>query len=198
MDQRTPTHRRTITIESFDDDGATFEVRARLTDERPWATDETQVPVLHQMVLVLTVDRASATIVDANAEMLNYPHVECAIIAPAFRQLVGLSVTRGFNREVQARLGRERGCTHLEFLARAVGPAVIQAMASMASRSGRNVVTRDEDASPATWLENTCHLWATGGVGFEKMSGGWRPGQVRYPTPSLVELRRRREGASEA
>jgi hypothetical protein len=199
--ERLPTHRRTITVESFDDeDDHAFTVVGRLVDERPWATEQTQIPVLHEMSLVLKVDRASMTILDAEAKMHHFPHEECATIEPAFRRLVGLSVTRGYNRAVQDRLGRQLGCSHLEFLARAMGPAVIQSMASSASRAGRNFTSQPDRPSPVGWLENTCHLWATGGIGAEKMAMGWRPGIIRYPTPSLVELRRRRvdETASDA
>jgi hypothetical protein len=185
-----PTHRRTITIESFDvEDG--YEIHASLKDERPWATDTETVHTLHDMGLVVTIDRDSLLITDARAKMLDYLHDECTSIEPAFRALVGLSVTRGYTRAVQDRLGRQRGCSHLEFLARAIGPAAIQTMASSASRRGANPVS-NEGGRFGAWLTNTCHIWAQGGIGSEKISEGWRPGLTSYPTPSLVELRRRR------
>ena len=185
-----PTHRRTITIESFDvEDG--FEIHATLKDERPWAEGTPTVNVLHSMGLVLTIDSQSMIVTDARAEMWNFPHEECASIEPAFRALVGLSITRGYTRAVQEKLGRERGCSHLEFLARAIGPAAIQTMASSRSRIGGNPVA-NSNGQFGSWLVNTCHLWAEGGIGFEKTSLGWRPGQTRYPTPSLVEIRQRR------
>ena len=192
--QTIPTHRRTITIESFDvDDG--FEMTATLKDERPWARGTPTVEVLHEMGLTVRIDRETMTITDASALMRNYPHAECTSIEPAFRALVGLSVTRGYTRAVQDKLGRERGCSHLEFLARAIGPAAIQTMASSASRRGASPVT-DSDGRFGDWLINTCHVWAEGGVGFEKSNLGWRPGQTSYPTPSLVDIRRRTSGDS--
>jgi hypothetical protein len=184
----TPTHRRTITIESFDVDEG-FDITGRLVDERPWADGVEVVRTVHSMSLTLRVDRASMVITDANAEMASYPHVECRSIEPAFRALVGLSITRGYTRAVQARLGREQGCSHLEFLARAMGPAAIQTMASSRGRTGGSPVSDEGGAAPGGWLTNTCHLWADGGIGFEKVRNGWRPGADRYPTPSLVELR---------
>ncbi len=190
MDEDLPTHRRTITVESYERDGQ-FEVHARLRDERPWAKGTDTVEVLHEMGMTLRVDPATMTITDARAEMSNFPHEECRSIEPAFRGLVGLSVTRGYNRELQARLGRERGCSHLEFLARAVGPAVIQSAASARGRRGGNRVSEDDRGTFGTWLTNTCHLWSEGGVGAEKVRLGWRPGVTAYPTPSLVEIRRR-------
>lgn len=184
-----PAHRRTITIESFDtDDG--LEVRGRLVDERPWAGADA-IPILHDMELVIQVDE-TMTITDATARMQSFPHEECRSIEPAFRALVGLSVTRGYTRAVQEALGRARGCSHLEFLARALGPATIQAMASSSRRRGEPVVRREGQSSPNSWLTNTCHLWGEGGIGAEKMKLGWSPGAMRYPTPSLVTLRRAR------
>ena len=59
-----------------------------------------------------------------------FPHTECPTIETAFAGLVGLSVARGYTREVQARFGGPRGCTHLEHLARSLGPVVIQAVTS--------------------------------------------------------------------
>jgi len=189
-DSLVPTHRRTITIESFDVD-AGYEIHATLTDESPWADNSVNVHTLHHMGLVVTIDRSTLTIVDARAQMEDFPHEECQTIEPAFRQLVGLSVVRGYTRAVQDRLGRQRGCSHLEFLARAIGPAAIQTMASSRSRRGDSVVTKSSTTDEGSWLVNTCHLWAQGGIGAEKVATGWHPGADRYPTPTLVELRSR-------
>jgi hypothetical protein len=189
-DETTPTHRRTITVESFEtDDG--FEMRGTLVDERPWAESQTTVRTLHSMALTLRVNRASMLITDARAEMAACPHEECRTIEPAFRGLVGVSITRGYNRAVQDKLGRQLGCSHLDFLARAMGPAAIQTMASSSHRRGEPFVSSGSSDSPSQWLTNTCHLWAEGGIGAEKMRLGWRPGVEAYPTPTLVELRRR-------
>ena len=59
-----------------------------------------------------------------------FPHTECPTIEAAFAGLVGLNVARGYTREVQTRFGGPRGCTHLEHLARSLGPVVIQAVTS--------------------------------------------------------------------
>ena len=190
VNDQVPTHRRTITIESYDVDVG-YEIHATLVDERPWADDDQQVRTLHSMGLVLTIDRETLIITDARAEMAAFPHRECPTIEPAFRALVGLSITRGYTRAVQDRLGRQRGCSHLEFLARAIGPAAIQTMASSSGRRGANPVSGSDLAAPGAWLTNTCHLWADGGIGAAKVAAGWRPGQGRYPAPTLVELRRR-------
>jgi len=185
-----PTHRRTIVIESYETDEA-FAIQAVLKDERPWADGASDVRDVHEMHLEVTVDKDTLTITDAHAEMANFPHEECRSIEPAFRALVGLSVMRGYTRNVQERLGRERGCSHMEFLARAIGPAIIQSMASSSSRRGTTVVSGPEVLNQGSWLRNTCHLWAEDGICSAKIAEGWRPGMDGYPAASLVELRRR-------
>jgi hypothetical protein len=188
MASELPTHRRTITIESFDTEGG-YQLTGRLVDERPWA-GEGDTAVLHDMRLTIDVDAESLTISDVDAQMAAYPHEECPSIEPACRSLLGLSIARGYTRAVQERLGRQRGCSHLEFLARALGPAAIQALSSSARRRGARGRPDRAGAGPS-WLTDTCHIWAAGGIGFEKEQMGWSPGLNRYPVPSVVELRRR-------
>lgn len=194
-----PVHRRTIEIDAFEEED-TYRVVGRLRDERPWAAAVGQVQYLHDMVLDVEVARTSMTIVAARATMHRFPHSECPGIEDAFGGLVGLNVARGYNREVQARFGRALGCSHLEFLARAIGPVVVQAMTSAGARSGYHPraegAGREVVASATRWLADTCHVWAVGGVGEQKLALGWRPGVDGYPSPTLVELRRRTgEGA---
>jgi hypothetical protein len=192
MNEEIPTHRRTIVIESFDSDES-FDICASLQDERPWASGDDLVSDVHRMTLRMTIDRASLTVTDVNATMDRTPHVECTAIEPAFRSLIGISVTRGFNKEVSERVGRQRGCTHLDFLAKAIGPAVIQTMASASSRrAGLAGIGRTVSQDTGGWLRNTCHLWAEGGIGLTKIAEGWRPGVDGYPARSLVDMRSRR------
>lgn len=198
-DATVPTHRRVIEVEAFERDGD-FELVAHLRDERPWAqgpaTAGAAREMVHEMELRVTVQRPEMVITSAQATMSTIPHPECADIEDAFEGLVGLNVARGYTRAVQERFGRQNGCAHLEFLARALAPVVIQVSGSAKNRA---VARGETDASDAPgpllgpeWLTNTCHVWSEGGVGQQLMELGWRPGPHEYPAPSLVELRRRR------
>ena len=175
------------------DRGEHFAVIGTLHEQRPWADGSHGPRDLHRMELGIVVRRADLCIVDAVADMHQFPHVECLDIEDSFGDLVGLSVARGYSHAVQERFGRERGCSHLEFLARALGPAAIQALSSAARRRGVRGRPDSQGAGPS-WLTDTCHIWAEGGIGFEKEQMGWRPGRDRYPVPSVVELRRRPAG----
>jgi hypothetical protein len=189
-----PVHRRTITMEVFQRDEY-FAVVGTLHDERPWAGGDYSPRQLHFMELGLVVRRADMTIVDAAADMQTFPHAECTAIEPHFRDLIGLSVARGYSGAVQERFGRQRGCSHLEFLARAMGPVVVQGVTSSAAWE----VVHGSGAHPMreggfTFLANTCHVWTEDGPGAQKIELGWRPGLLGYPAPSVAEVRRRLAG----
>jgi Protein of unknown function (DUF2889) len=193
LEAEVPLHRRTIDLQVYARDEH-FVVIGTLHDQRPWADGQTVVRDLHRMELGIVVHRSDLMIVDAAADMRSYPHAECTEIEPDFHELVGLSVARGYTRSVQERFGRQRGCSHLEFLARALGPAVIQAITSAAAqRRQRGEVTEDSGSMSRQLLLNTCHVWAEDGPGLEKIELGWRPGDGSYPAPTAVEIRRQKE-----
>ena len=181
-----PLHRRTIDYQAFID-GDDLVVVGRLTDSRPWAEDGSAVSTVHDMELRVQVRTEDLTIVGATAVMHTFPHTECPTIESAFAGLVGLNVTRGYTREVQSLFGGPRGCSHLEHLARSLGPVVIQAVTSRRARD----VSRGETESlvagtSSPWARNSCHIWAEGGIADQKLAAGWRPGVGPYPSPTLV------------
>jgi hypothetical protein len=181
-------HRRTIDMQVFEREGHLV-VIGTLHDQRPWASGEFGPRTVHRMELGIVVRRSDLVIVDAEAIMHTFPHAECPTIQDSFSDLI----SRGYTNAVQKRFVRERGCSHLEFLARSLGPVVIQALSASAARRLEN----GEDAGGVLaegglqWLTNTCHLWAEGGIGQQKVAAGWRPAKETYPAPSLVEIRRR-------
>jgi hypothetical protein len=171
--------------------GEHFAVIGTLSDQRPWASGTFGPNELHCMELAVVVRRADLVVVDAVADMKTFPHAECTAIEPKFGELIGLSVARGYTSAVQERFGRERGCSHLEFLARALGPAVVQAVTSTAAwqvERGEPYPTRE---GALTFLANTCHVWIQEGEGEKKVATGWRPGMFGYPAPTVAEIRRR-------
>jgi hypothetical protein len=132
------------------------------------------------------------TITDAVADMKTFPHVECTDIEPKFSELIGLSVARGYTSAVQERFGRERGCSHLEFLARAIGPAVVQSVTSAAAQQFEKGGAYPDGGRALSFLANTCHVFIDNGPGSQKIDAGWRPGMFGlYPAPAVAEIRRR-------
>lgn len=184
-----PVHRRSVEYEAFDG-GDTLLVVGTLRDTRPWAEDGRSIVTVHEMELRVTVRIADLTITEASAEMRTFPHVECPGITEAFADLAGLSVTRGYTREVQRRFGGPRGCTHLEQLARSLGPVVVQAVTSRRARAvvdGEAADLLSGNGSP--WARDSCHVWAEDGPADQKLAAGWRPGIGPYPAPAVATFR---------
>jgi hypothetical protein len=185
-----PVHRRTIEIEVFVRDQHLV-VIGTLADVRPWASGEFGPRELHRMELAIVVRRSDLMITDAVADMKTFPHAECTDIEPKFSELIGLSVARGYTSAVQERFGRERGCSHIEFLARAVGPAVVQSVTSAAAQQFEKGEGYPGGERALGFLTNTCHVFIEDGPGSQKIAIGWRPGMFGYPAPTVAEIRRR-------
>jgi len=195
VDQRpegrpSPLHRRSIDFEVFDAEDALLVV-GKLRDTRPWADGDQAVAIVHDMALRVTVRVSDMTITEATAEMHTFPHSECPAIVQSFAGLTGLSVARGYTREVQSRFGGPRGCTHLEQLARSLGPVVIQAVTSRRALAVSRGELDDLLSGPdSPWARDSCHVWAEGGVADQKLAAGWRPGTGPYPSLPVEDIRR--------
>jgi len=190
--ERIPIHRRTIDFEAYED-GDEVSVLARLRDERPWAAGAGGVEHVHDLSLRVAVRKDDQTIVAAEAAMDRFPHAECPSITPHFATLVGLRVGRGYTRAVQERFGGVAGCTHLDQLARALGPVVVQAVTSCRAKA-RDWAALDAPVTERSGLfsRNTCHVWADGGPAEQKLAAGWRPGVGGYPAPPVAVVLRGR------
>jgi hypothetical protein len=195
-DGTVPLHRRSIDFRAYAA-GDDLLVIGHLTDSRPWAEDGSAVATVHDMELRVRVQTSDLTITGATAEMFTFPHTECPTIEAAFAGLVGLNVTRGYTRAVQALFGGPRGCTHLEHLARSLGPVVIQSVTSRRALSvsqgeSEDLLSGTGDAG-SPWARNSCHIWAEHGIADQKLAAGWRPGKGSYPSPALVTFLRQGE-----
>ncbi|HVV08084.1 DUF2889 domain-containing protein [Amycolatopsis sp.] len=175
-------HRRSIIMDSYPLDDEHFTVVGRLTDQIPWAEPHQQR--IHDMTLRVTVHLPDLVITAADAGMSSFPHAECPLIAPAFARLAGISVRRGFSRELRQRLGGVSGCSHLGELARAIGPAVVRT-ASERIAFARQGKPADPSGGPVPLPLGSCHIWGPEGAGPRKIEAGWVPGSVDRPVPAL-------------
>ena len=115
----------------------------------------------------MVVRRADMIIVDAAADMETFPHAECTDIEPSFRDLIGLSVARGYSI---------RGAGALRAGAR-LQPPRVPGPGHRARRRSRGSprrrawrVENGDGEHPLReggfgFLANTCHIWAEGGPG---------------------------------
>ena len=154
-----PLHVRTIRVEIARAGAHELEVTGTLVDERPqdslWFGAEAP-RVIHDMRLGLRVRHPDLVITEARSEMAAHPYTICPEALPPLQQLVGLSISRGFTREVNERFGRQRGCAHFTALIHAMAPAV---------RQGAGVAFEEQErpAEGAPWFVNTCQAWRENG-----------------------------------
>jgi Protein of unknown function (DUF2889) len=155
-----PVHVRTIRVEIAQAGGRELDVIATLIDERP-ADDlkwfgATAPPVIHDMRLALRVRHPDLVITAVRSEMASHPYTICPEALPPLQQLVGLSIARGFTREVNERFGRQRGCAHFTALIHAMAPAVRQG-------AGAAFPEPPCPAAVAPWFVDTCQAWREDG-----------------------------------
>ena len=100
-----------MVVEVADAAEGLIEVAGRMRDERPWASDPLDLPVVHDLGLAVTVSLADFVVRDVRVDFGTYPHAECVDIAAAHQALVGVTLGRGWNAAV-ARAARRAGWLH--------------------------------------------------------------------------------------
>ncbi len=161
-------HTRTYTVRSFQEGPGLMRLRGAILDEKPprlFFPEDDERLAIHEMVvdLVLTVPSLSISAVEVVMEVT--PHLHCTSIESSYEQLIGLSIGRGFNREITDRFGGVSGCTHIGALLRAMAPVAVQSMWSMhhldPENSPMDPVADDEQSRRDAMIFNlnSCHVW---------------------------------------
>lgn len=112
-------HHRLVDMRGYRRDDGLFEVEGRVTDRKPedfvpGGVGET-VPAgqpIHDMGVRLVFD-ANLIVRDVIPFMDSHPYPVCLGGGLALRSMIGVSIGSGWSREVRARLGGARSCTHL-------------------------------------------------------------------------------------
>jgi len=156
--ERELTHTRRVRYEGYKRADGHWDIEAHLSDVKnhDYAL-KTGVrragQAIHEMWLRITIDRR-LTIVDAvaSSDAVPYPG-GCETIAPAYKNLVGLSLVKDFRRKAQELLGGVQGCTHLTEMLAGLPTAAIQTFAGEMSEER-------EDGSRPFQLDQ-CHALET-------------------------------------
>ncbi|RJG15233.1 DUF2889 domain-containing protein [Massilia cavernae] len=170
-------HTRAIQVEAFKRDDGLWDLDARITDIKDKEVTlasgvrEAGTP-LHDLRLRITID-LNLNIVDAEAasDAVPYPGY-CDVIGPAYKQLVGLCLMKGFRAGLKERLSGVLGCTHLTELAQVLPTAAIQAYANdvIKTRDGDS----DDDLLPNRPFQiDKCHGLRADGPAVEKYYPRW-------------------------
>jgi hypothetical protein len=191
-----PLHARNYGVRAWKVSDDSLLLRGAVMDMKPAAhfagriesfggTDPGGPMTIHHMVIDLVVSYPSLTITDASVVFEAFPHPGCPGITSRYRELIGLSIARGFTHEVRQRFGGPRGCTHTTALLQAMGPAAVQCIFAM-----RRAGVGPADAAPegegggSSFMKNTCHVWSSEGE-------LWQGVTVGQPPPVPLPMQRR-------
>jgi len=132
--ERQLTHTRRVRFEGYKRADGLWDIEGHLTDIKnhdynlKTGVRRAGQPV-HAMWIRVTID-SNFTIVDAVASSDAVPYAGgCETIAPAYRKLIGLSLMKGFRKNVHELFGGVRGCTHVTEMLAGLPTAAIQTFA---------------------------------------------------------------------
>jgi hypothetical protein len=164
-DARRQLHTRRITCQGFKRDDGLWDIEGRITDCKTYDfpnRDRGGVvaagEAVHHMEVRLTID--DGRVIRAAEVTIDFaPFSVCAAIAPDFSGLVGMSLGAGFNKQLTAKFGGTRGCTHVVEL---MGPIATTAFQTMAGHS-EQAAGRQEQEEQRPPVIDRCHALAADG-----------------------------------
>lgn len=197
-----PIHTRNYEVRAFKVSDSEILLWGAVRDDKPagmYVMDDPEPLTIHHMVVQLRVSFPMMEILDASAELKEFPHQECPGIGIKYKQLVGLSIARGFTHKVRELFGGPRGCTHTTALLQAMGPVAIQCgwsmrvlkMTELASSGAPKPEFSPESREMAFKSNlNTCHIWDEEGEHVRIIRGGGDIGAPLSVTKRLTKLGR--------
>lgn len=200
-----PLHQRDYSVRAWRLTEDSMLLRGAVMDLRPgqsWkerieaagGSDDGRPLPIHHMVVDLVVGFPSLSITDAKVVFETFPQPGCPGITPHYRELIGLSIARGFTHEVRQRFGGPRGCTHTTALLQAMGPVAVQCIFAMRragvrpSDAGGDPSEGPPSAGQASFMRDTCHAWSSEGELWQAVTEG------RPPPMALSMQERLRDG----
>lgn len=197
-----PLHDRQYRVRAWKVSDDTMLLRGAVMDNKPGATFAERIEAMggsrdlrpltmHHMVVDLHVRFPALVIEDAQVVFESFPQPGCPAISDHYRQLIGLSIARGFTHEVRQRFGGPRGCTHTTALLQAMGPVAVQCIFSMrrSPAAAGEPAAPPADAGRPSFMRDTCHVWSGEGELWQAIEAGRRP-----PVALPVQDRLRQSG----
>lgn len=157
-------HTRAIECTGYEREDGLWDIEAHLTDTKTYThtrrdggrARQAGEPV-HNMRIRLTID-LDLVIRKAEAVTDSGPYAHCGDIAPAFESLAGLKIGPGWRREIAARVGGVKGCTHLVELLGPLGTTAFQATGrAREARKAAQPVHVHVHKKP--YQINSCHVY---------------------------------------
>jgi Protein of unknown function (DUF2889) len=155
-------HLRQIDIRGFRRSDGMFEVEGRVVDRKTQdlSISGRIVPAgtaFHNMGVLLVFD-GEMVVHDVTTFTDAAPYDACPAGGLALKNLIGLSMTSGWNKEVRNRIAKAKGCTHLVEL---LGPMATVAYQSVSVLRPGRADTLDETGRPAKI--DSCYAYAADG-----------------------------------
>jgi Protein of unknown function (DUF2889) len=186
MPTRRHVHTRSISADVYARDDGLWDVEAELIDTKgrdfKLATGlRKQGEPIHHMRVTITIDERF-NVLEAKGESLRVPYMgQCEAIEPAYGQLVGLNLLKGFRHAVRERLGGTRGCTHMTELTNVLPTAAVQAFAGEVLRTGDDA----QATQTMPWQLDRCHALRLDGPAVAQFYPRWsRPTTSAVPSAS--------------
>ena len=160
-------HEREYRVRAYRRSADEVILHGAVRDQKPpglYLDDDPDPLTIHHMQVSLTIAFPTLEITDAALVLEMYPMDACPTIAEHYKNLIGLSIARGFNNKVRELFGGPRGCTHSTALLQAMAPVAVQCFWSMraaAARENPDGITAGQPNDQA-WRMNigSCHMWA--------------------------------------
>ena len=173
-------HERAYVVRAYRGGDDELVLRGAVRDQKPPGlyVDEDEPLTIHHMVVDLTIAVPSLEITAAKVVLETHPYPSCTRIEDHYGKLVGLSIARGFTRDVRELFGGPRGCTHTTALLQAMAPVAIQSMWSFRrgqmSAEERDAAFDSPEGRESTLAANlnSCHVWAEDGEHVAALRGG--------------------------
>jgi hypothetical protein len=177
-------------------------LRGAVRDQKPpglYLAIDPDPLTIHHMQVDMEVAFPTMEITAVDVVFETHPNEECPSIAGHYRELIGLSIARGFTHRVRELFGGPRGCTHTTMLFQAMAPVAVQCVWSMRASNARRRRAEAGDAAAASdaaddggdaamWRMNlnSCHVWAEDGEHVRHLEAGGD-----FPAPVFVRARMR-------
>lgn len=168
-----PLHQREYRVRAWKRDEQSMLLRGAVMDQQPGDSlarsiremggqDDGHAVTMHHMVVDLVVTMPDLVIADAEVLFEIYPQDVCPGIAASYRELIGVSIGRGFTRIVRDSFGGPRGCTHTTALLQAMAPVAVQARFAFTHVQSLTASEKGASLRAETrgGLRDTCHAWA--------------------------------------
>ena len=168
--KRKKIHIRKVICEGFKRDDNLWDIEGYLIDTKTYdfkteyRGEVNSGMAIHNMSIRVTLND-NLLIKDINISMDNYPYETCPAVLKNFKKLVGITVGRGFRKNVYSKVGGIAGCTHLVELLFPIATTAFQTIYSYKSFKSKNKKSKNYDQP---LLINTCHSWRENGEVIEK------------------------------